>query len=80
MRRYERVVGRFEACRGVELKMSTLEFQAITPEGITHVCNVHRCPADQSPLQMISRQELAWLHALEAELLALRATLGVQLA
>jgi len=60
--------------------MSTLEFHAHTPEGVTHVCDVHRGSVDQSPLQFISQQELARLHAVEAELLALRATLGAQLA
>jgi len=58
--------------------MSTLEFHATTPEGVTHVCDVHRGPADLSPLQMISQQELARLRAVEAELLALRATLVAQ--
>lgn len=49
-----------------------MEFHAITPEGVTHVCSVERGSGDLSPLQYISRDELARLHRAEAELEALR--------
>lgn len=50
-----------------------MEFHAITPEGVTHVCDVHRGAGDLSPLQLISQQELDRLRRAEAELLELRA-------
>jgi hypothetical protein len=53
--------------------MSTLELHAHTDQGTTHVCTIHRGEKDETPLQMISAQELARLRAAEAELLALRA-------
>jgi len=49
-----------------------MEFHAYTPERATHICDIHRCSADQSPLQFISEKELARLKAAEAELAALR--------
>lgn len=53
--------------------MSTLELHAHTPEGSTHVATVHRGPGDETPLQMISAQELARLLGAEADLAALLA-------
>lgn len=53
--------------------MSTLELHAHTDQGNTHVCTIHRGEKDETPLQMISAQELARLRAVEAEFLALRA-------
>lgn len=53
-----------------------MELHAITDEGVTHVCTVHRGPKDETPLQLISAQELARLRAAEAELLALRVRLA----
>ncbi len=53
--------------------MSTLELHAHTDQGSTHVATVHRGPGDDTPLQMISAQELARLLAAEAELAALLA-------
>lgn len=54
--------------------MSTLDLHAYTAERSTHVATIHRGPGDETPLQMISAQELARLRAAEAELLALRAS------
>lgn len=48
--------------------MSTLELHAHTPEGVTHVCTIHRGAKDETPLQMISAQRLGQLLAAEAEL------------
>lgn len=53
--------------------MSTLELHAYTPEGATHVATIHRGAQEETPLQMISAQELARLRACEAELLAILA-------
>lgn len=52
--------------------MSALDLHAHTPEGSTHVCTIHRGPGDETPLQMISVQELVRLRAAEAELIALQ--------
>lgn len=52
--------------------MSILELHAHTAEGTTHVCTVHRGEKDETPLQMISAQELARLRQVEADLAALR--------
>lgn len=52
--------------------MSTIELHAHTDQGTTHVCTINRGAKDETPLQMISAQELARLRACEAELLALR--------
>ena len=54
----------------------TLDLHAHTDQGSTHVCTVHRGPGDETPLQMISAQELARLRAAEAELLVLRQSLS----
>lgn len=51
--------------------MSTLELHAHTKDGTTHVCTVHRGPGDETPLQLISAQELARLHRVEADHAAL---------
>jgi len=56
-----------------EREMSTLELHAHTDKGSTHVATVHRGPGDNSPLQLISGQELARLRKAEADLAALRA-------
>ncbi len=53
--------------------MSTLDLHAHTDQGTTHVCTIHRGEKDETPLQMISAQELSRLRAAEEELLALRA-------
>ncbi|WP_027864251.1 hypothetical protein [Massilia alkalitolerans] len=53
--------------------MSTLELHAYTDKGVTHVCTIHRSAGDETPLQMISAQELARLRAAEADLVALQA-------
>lgn len=53
--------------------MSTLDLHAHTDQGTTHVCTIHRGEKDETPLQMISAQELARLRQCEAELAALRA-------
>lgn len=50
-----------------------MELHAYTPAGSTHVATVHRSPGDNSPLQLISAQELARLRAIEVELQALLA-------
>ncbi len=50
-----------------------MDLHAHTDQGTTHVCTIHRGETDETPLQMISAQELARLRAAEAELLALRA-------
>lgn len=50
----------------------TLDLHAQTPQGTTHVCTVHRGAGDETPLQMISAQELARLRAAEAELIAMQ--------
>lgn len=52
-----------------------MEFHAITPEGMAHVCSVHRGAGDLSPLQMISVKELARLQGIEAAHVALVASL-----
>ena len=52
----------------------TLDLHAITDQGVTHVCTVHRVAKDETPLQMISMQRLAQLLEAEAELLARRAS------
>lgn len=49
-----------------------MELHAITDQGVVHVCDIHRGTGDLSPLQMISRDELARLKRAEAELQALR--------
>lgn len=53
----------------------TLDLHAHTPVGSTHVATVHRGPGDDTPLQLISAQELARLRQVEADLEALRQTL-----
>lgn len=53
--------------------MSTLDLHAHTDQGATHVCTIHRGEKDETPLQIISSQELARLRACEAELLAILA-------
>ncbi|KFC61965.1 hypothetical protein [Massilia sp. LC238] len=53
--------------------MSKLELHAHTDQGSTHVATVHRGLGDDSPVQLISAQELARLRAVEAELQALLA-------
>ena len=50
--------------------MSTLDLHVHTAEGSTHVCTIHRGTKDETPLQLISAQELARLRAIEAEQLA----------
>lgn len=52
-----------------------MEFHAITPEGMTHVCSVYRGVGDLSPLQMISAHELARFQRVEAAHIALVASL-----
>lgn len=49
-----------------------MDLHAITDQGVTHVATIHRGPKDETPLQMISAQELARLQQCEAELAALR--------
>lgn len=56
--------------------MSTLELHAHTDQRSTHVATVHRCPGDNSPLQMISALRLAQLQAAETELLAIQQRLA----
>jgi len=56
-----------------------MEFHAITDKGVAHVCSVERGASDLSPLQMISRDELARLKRAEAELQALRQDLAALL-
>ena len=56
-----------------------MELHAITEQGAVHVCDIHRGTADLSPLQMLSRDELARLKRAEAELLALRQDLAALL-
>ena len=51
-----------------------MDLHAITDQGTTHVCTVHRGPADETPLQMISAQRLAELLAAETDLAALLAS------
>lgn len=53
--------------------MSTLDLHAHTAEGTTHVCTIHRAPGDDTPLQMISAQELARLRKAASDLDALQA-------
>lgn len=52
-----------------------MEFHAITPKGVAHVCSVHRGAGDLSPLQMISVQELVRLQRVEAAHILLVAAL-----
>lgn len=52
--------------------MSSLELHVHTSKATTHVATVHRGLGDETPLQLISAQELARLLAAEAELIALR--------
>lgn len=47
-----------------------MELHAHTPEGTTHVCTIHRGAKDETPLQMISAQELERLRQIEAAYLA----------
>jgi hypothetical protein len=49
-----------------------MDYHAITAQGVAHVCSVERGSGDLSPLQFISRDELARLQRAEAELEALR--------
>lgn len=56
-----------------------MEFHAISDKGVVHVCDIHRGAGDLSPLQMISRDELARLKRAEAELAALRRDLAALL-
>lgn len=56
-----------------------MDFHAITDQGVAHVCSVERGSGDLSPLQMISREELARLKRAEAELQALRHDLAALL-
>lgn len=52
-----------------------MEFHAITPQGMTHVCTVHRAENDRTPLQIISSQELERLKRIEAAHYAVLASL-----
>lgn len=49
-----------------------MDLHAHTDQGTTHVCTIHRGEKDETPLQMISAQELTRLRAAEAELIALK--------
>ena len=52
-----------------------MEFHAHTSAGSVHVCTVHRGPKDETPLQMISAQELARLRRIEVDHQALLGSL-----
>lgn len=56
--------------------MSKLELHAHTQGGVTHVCTIHRDAKDETPLQMISVQELQRLRRAEAELRAVHQRLA----
>lgn len=56
-----------------------MELRAHTDQGTTHVCTVHRGPQDETPLQMISAQELKRLQGIEADYLKLRQGLSDRL-
>lgn len=53
-----------------------MDLHAHTAEGSSHVATIHRGEKDETPLQLISAQELARLRAAEAELIALRQSLA----
>lgn len=57
-----------------------MEFRAYAGDSATHVCDVHRGAGDNSPLQMISAQELDRYRRLEVELATLRQALAGLLA
>lgn len=53
-----------------------MDLHVHTREGTTHVCTIHRGSKDETPLQLISAQELARLQQAERELIALRQSRG----
>ncbi len=58
--------------QGRERQMSSLDLNAHTHEGTTHMCAIHRGAGDETPLQLISAQELARLQQIEAAYLAMQ--------
>ena len=52
-----------------------MEFHTISTKGTAHVMTTHRGEVDETPLQLISEQELARLKAIEQAALALAALL-----
>lgn len=48
-----------------------MDYHATNSKGILHICTVHRHHQDESPVQIISVQKLAYYQRIEAAYLAL---------
>lgn len=48
-----------------------MDYHATGPQGELHICTVHRCSHDESPVQIISSQKLAYYQHVEAAYVSL---------
>ncbi|MEW6760747.1 MAG: hypothetical protein AB1437_07970 [Pseudomonadota bacterium] len=48
-----------------------MDYHATSSKGILHICTVHRHDLDESPVQIISAQKLAYFERIEAAYLSL---------
>lgn len=48
-----------------------MDYHATGPQGAFHICSVHRCHQDESPVQIISTQKLAYYQHVEAAYVSL---------
>jgi hypothetical protein len=56
-----------------------MEFHAIQGDRTTHVLTTHRAEVDETPLQLVSAEKVAYWQRIEAERDALMARIGPQL-
>lgn len=48
-----------------------MDYHATSSQGVFHICTVHRHRQDESPVQIISEQKLAYYEQVEAAFLSL---------